>query len=151
MNFVNAVFAETDGSVGYHSDEGEWMTSYDDNFPPLGKKVNASFRLMAKTGTPGKENLVSKTLNSLRSAGRSGRMHVSLPITSRNKSVISKPVGSPIIEDDLEYLMSKGTHKDRVLMVAANDFLKYGMKMSDTEIEDLQITKVTRPKKENSN
>ena len=58
---------------------------------------------------------------------------------------------SPIIEDDLEYLMSKGTHKDRVLMVTANDFLKYEMKISDTDIEDLHITMVTRSKKGNSN
>ena len=64
-SIINAVFVETDGSTGYHSDEGEWMTSYDENFPPLGKRVNASFRLMTKSEKPGKGNLVSNTIRSL--------------------------------------------------------------------------------------
>ena len=102
MHSIQAIYAEE--GVGYYSDEGDWMTSYEDNFPLLGtKKVNPSFRLMAKDSvelTPGKKNLVNRTINSLRSAGHTSITHESLPSNNRSKSVASKPLPSTIVEEE---------------------------------------------------
>ena len=59
---------------------------------------------------------------------------------------------SPVNKSDLEYIESNGefNNKDEVIMVAAIDFLCDELKMSSDEINDLGITKVTRPKKEDT-
>ena len=57
---------------------------------------------------------------------------------------------APITDDDIDYLLSIGNSRDTILMTATTDSLKYTIKMSDSEIQDLQITKVSRPRTPNT-
>ena len=57
---------------------------------------------------------------------------------------------SPVNDNDLDYILSNGANVENVLNIAAQDFLTYELKFSKNEIEDLDITNITRPRSENS-
>lgn len=57
---------------------------------------------------------------------------------------------APVTVQDLEHIFNNGVSKLDLLEKAVSDFLKYELKLDDTEIQGLNLIKVTRPKKENS-